>query len=164
METVLIIFDSVSDKIFLNSFPFPKNSDRLIPFPKTCPESRNIPYRFHPNRPCLSAAGTRPPPHPPIQPVPPLLPACLAEAGKEHHRPFPPPVPALQTARASLPPPAPALTSTLRPPSNQPVPPTSRAEVRPGRSIQRSCSPPILASDVVGRWEGGGVMIVADIG
>ena len=47
METALIIFDSFSEKIFPNLFPFPKNSDRHILFSKICPESRKFPYRLH---------------------------------------------------------------------------------------------------------------------
>jgi hypothetical protein len=46
--TALIVFDSVSEKIFLNSFPFPENSDQQIPFSKVGPESGKFLYRFHP--------------------------------------------------------------------------------------------------------------------
>jgi hypothetical protein len=34
--------------MFPFSILFPRNSDRLIPFPKTGPESGKFPYRFHP--------------------------------------------------------------------------------------------------------------------
>ncbi len=48
-ETALIIFDSFSNKIFLNSFPFMKKfRPALNPFSKTELESENIPFCFHP--------------------------------------------------------------------------------------------------------------------
>ncbi len=41
-------FLSVSEKNFRILFRFQKYSNRMITFSKTGPESRNIPYRFHP--------------------------------------------------------------------------------------------------------------------